>query len=231
MNARIGIIHATPNAIAPMKESLKKFAGKVQSLHFLDEGIIEGVNKSGTVTAPLLKRLLQLIEKAEESKVDGVVLSCSSFTPYIEKIEPYFNFPVVSVDYAMLEKAVKIGKHIGVVATVAAAGPTTTKIIKDIAQQRKKEINVYTETITEATEALLEGKVHTHDVLIRQKIQELSEKCDVVVIAQLSMIRALEDFHSPVPILTGGETSIENLVEQLDFLNNREKENEIHELI
>jgi Asp/Glu/hydantoin racemase len=219
IQARIGIIHATPNAIAPMKESLKKYSEQIQSLHFLDEGIIEGVNQSGAVTAPLLKRLLGLIEKADESKVDGVVLSCSSFTPFIQKIEPYFNFPIVSVDYAMLEKAVDLGKRIGIIATLTAAGQTSTEIIEEIATKKQKEVTVFTETITEATAALIEGNSLVHDELIRKKIDSLSKTCDVIVIAQLSMIRALENFQAPVPLLTGSETSIENLLDKLNQLS------------
>ena len=229
IHARIGIIHATPNAIAPMKESLKKYSNQIQSLHFLDEGIIEGVNQSGTVTAPLLKRLLGLIEKADESHVDGVVLSCSSFTPYIEKIEPYFDFPIVSVDYAMLEKAVDAGKRIGIISTLTAAGQTSTDIIEEIANKRQKEVIVFTEIITEATEALIKGNSLVHDELIRQRINSLSKKCDVIVIAQLSMIRALENFLAPIPLLTGSETSIESLVKKLNLTPQRIEMRGIHE--
>ncbi|MBF6634647.1 MAG: Asp/Glu/hydantoin racemase [Planococcus sp. (in: Bacteria)] len=228
-HARIGVIHATPNAISPMKDVLKKYSSYIQSLHFLDEGIIEGVNQSGAVTAPLLKRLLGLIEKADEGKVDGVVFSCSSFTPYIEKMEPYFDFPIVSVYYAMLEKAVDSGKRVGIVATLAAVGRTFTDIIEKFAEKKQKELTIFTETIIEATEALIEGNLLVYDELIRQKINALSKKCDVIVIAQLSMIRALENFQVYIPLLTGSETSIKSLIGKLNLTPQRIEMGEIHE--
>lgn len=216
MNYRIGFIHATPNGIQPMVNALNNHSTQIECLHFLDEGLIDEVNKTGSVSRKLVRRLIKLIEKAEDSKVDGVALSCSSFTPYVPLVEQLFDFPIVSVDYAMLEKGVEIGEKIGVVATVGAAGPTTTNLLYSIANEKEKPVTVYTETLIEASKALKMGDGEKHDHLIQEKVKELSSFCDCIIIAQLSMTRALKDLGPiPIPILTSAETSVSSLLAKL----------------
>jgi hypothetical protein len=67
-----------------------------------------------------------------------VAFSCSSFTPFVPLLQSLFDFPIVSIDYAMLEKGGVIGSKIGVIATVGAAGPTKTNIIQTIANKALK---------------------------------------------------------------------------------------------
>lgn len=216
MVKKIGFIHATQNSILPMENALFQFAPDVQHLNFLDKELLNDVNREGKVTGKLVRRIINLIEQAEESEVEGVALSCSSFTPFVQHIQELFDFPVVSVDMAMLEKAVSLGTKIGVIATVGAAGPTTTKLIKDVAEVRQKEIEVITETLIEASEALKNGDELRHDTLIQEKIYELIKVCDVIVIAQLSMVRALSAIDNiDIPILSSGETAIKSLLSKL----------------
>ncbi|MBO1511491.1 aspartate/glutamate racemase family protein [Metabacillus bambusae] len=216
MKKMIGLIHATPNSVLPMENAVHKFAPNVNYLSFIDKELLDEVNKEGRVTGKLVRRIIKLIEIAEEAGVDGVALSCSSFTPFVPLIEHLFDFPVVSVDMAMLEKAVSIGEKIGVIATVAAAGPTTTNLIKEVAEKQHKEVEIFTETIIEASVALKNGNSPKHDMLIQQKIHELAEVCDVIVIAQLSMVRALDSAGElSVHILSSGETAIKSLLSKL----------------
>jgi Asp/Glu/hydantoin racemase len=218
MEYRIGFIHATPNGIQPMVNALNNLTPQIDCLHFLDEGLLDEVNSSGNVSKKLVRRLIHLIEKAEASNVDGVALSCSSFTPYVPLMEPLFDFPIVSVDYAMLEKGVELGSNIGVIATVGAAGPTTTNLVYSIANEKEKPVTVYTETLIEANKALKMGEGEKHDQLIQEKIKELSSFCDVIIIAQLSMTRALKNLESiDVPILTSAETSVASLLTRLSI--------------
>ncbi|MFD2215541.1 aspartate/glutamate racemase family protein [Metabacillus endolithicus] len=219
MGRKIGLIHATPNSVIAMENAIDEFAPNVNYQNFIDKELLDAVNREGKVTGKLVRRIIKLIEKAEESGVDGVALSCSSFTPFVPQIESLFDFPVVSVDMAMLEKAVTIGEKIGVIATVAAAGPTTTKLIKEIANNKQKEIEIVTETIIEASEAMKNGDSQRHDMLIQEKIHELAKVCDVIVIAQLSMVRALGSVGEiSVPILSSGETAIKSLLSKLQHL-------------
>lgn len=216
MSKRVGLVHATLNALQPMTEAFQQYAPAIQTLHFLDEGLITDLNAAGKVTRPLIRRFIRLVEKAEEAGVDGVLLSCSSFTPYTPLINQLFDFPIVSIDFAMLAEAVQIGTKIGVIATVVTAAPITKQILEEIAAEKKKPIEIYTETLTDAFAALQNGEEHRHNQIIYDKVEEMSRTCDVVVLAQISMVRAMEGYTpQSKPVLTSPESSIRSLLQQL----------------
>ncbi|MED4581178.1 aspartate/glutamate racemase family protein [Brevibacillus choshinensis] len=215
---RIGLIHATMNSVQPIHEAFRAQAPHVILLNFMDEGLIFELNETGVITTAMIRRLVALIARAEESGVDGILLTCSSFSPYVPQIRSLFSTPVVSADTSMLEYAVSTAQRIGVIATVGTAGPITTQQLQEIAIEQGKTVEVQTEVITEAFVALQNGEKAQHDVLIHQKIRELSVTNEVILLAQMSMARALWSLAEPPsrPVLTSPEISIRTILHLLE---------------
>lgn len=215
MNHRIGLIHATLNAVQPVNQTFREIAPHVKLLNFLDEGMISEINEVGEVTPRVFRRFISLVTKAEESGVDGILLTCSSFTPYVPLINELFSVPVVSADFSMLQRAVELGKRIGVLTTIDTAASVTSGQLKQIAGAQNKVIEVHTRVITEAFLALQNGDVDRHNELIAQTVNEISTSCDVVVLAQISMSGATKLLsHCPVPVLTSPEISVRTILDE-----------------
>lgn len=215
MEKRVGVIHATLNAVQPMLDAFHRYEPSVTVLNFLDEGLLLAVNEQGGVTPEILRRFTSLIEKAVESKIDGILLSCTVFSPHVPLIKHFFPVPIVSVDGAMLEQAVNAGSRIGVIATVAAAGPTTARQIEEIAAQKGKNVQVDVAICTEAF-AKLQVDPSTHDRLIRETAIALADKVDAIVLAQISMARAAVRMEEiKVPVLTSPKSSIMAIMQAL----------------
>ncbi|WP_111922772.1 aspartate/glutamate racemase family protein [Priestia endophytica] len=213
-NYRIGLIHATMNSVPPILEAFREYAPHITLVNFMDESLIFELNETHTVTKDMIRRLMNLAEKAASHGVDGILLTCSSFTPAVAEISHLFDVPMLSADLSMLEQAVETGNRIGVIATVEAAGPTTTKLLEGIAAKHQKNIFIETVVISEAFEALQNRQATTHDELIHQKVEELSSDCDVILFAQFSMARALKTLKvKPKPILTSPEISVKAIVD------------------
>lgn len=215
MGKRIGLIHATLNAVQPMIDAFQRYEPAVTALNFLDEGLLLAVNEQGGVTPEIVRRFMRLIEKAEEAKADGILLSCTVFSPYVPLLRQIFSVPIVTVDGAMLEQAVNMGGRIGVIATVATAGPTTAKQIQEIARQQGKNVQV---NVTVCPEAFTKLQIDplAHDQSIREIALNLAAKADVIVLAQISMARAvacMEDIQ--VPVLTSPQSSIQAIMQQI----------------
>ncbi|MFS0776886.1 aspartate/glutamate racemase family protein [Neobacillus sp. 3P2-tot-E-2] len=218
---RIGLIHATLNSVQPIHDAFSKHAPHVTLINFMDESLIFELNETGIITKSMIRRLIHLAEKAEASDVDGILFTCSSFTPFIPKISELFDLPMLSADYSMLEKAVEIGQHIGVIATVEMAGPTTTRLLQSIADERGKLVEIQTIIIPEAFNALQNGDRLTHDQLIQKEIHELSIENDCIVLAQFSMVRALDTLETMVkPVLTSPEISVKSIVSKVSSKSN-----------
>ncbi|WP_156153606.1 aspartate/glutamate racemase family protein [Domibacillus robiginosus] len=215
-NYKVGLIHATMNSVQPILEAFQIHAPEVTLLNFMDESLIYELNERGTVTKAMKRRLLDLAGKAEASGVNGILLTCSSFTPVVGEISHLFQCPMLSADLSMLEKAVEMGSHIGVIATVPAAGPTTTALLNSIARECQKSIQVHTAVIPEAFSELQTGNQEKHDELIHRKVQELSIDCDVILFAQFSMARALKTLDVVTkPILTSPDISVKSIIEEI----------------
>ena len=215
-NYKVGLIHATMNSVQPILEAFHMHAPEVTLVNFMDESLIYELNERGTVTKDMKRRLLDLAGKAAASGVDGILLTCSSFTPVVEEISHLFECPILSADLSMLEKAVEMGSRIGVIATVPAAGPTTTALLEGIAQERRKDIHINTVVIAEAFTELRKGNQEKHDDLIHRKVQALSIDCDVILFAQFSMARAIRTLDvATKPILTSPEISVKSIIEKI----------------
>ncbi|MBF6634651.1 MAG: Asp/Glu/hydantoin racemase [Planococcus sp. (in: Bacteria)] len=214
---KVGLIHATMNSVQPILDAFHKHAPHVTLVNFMDESLIYDLNKIGSVTKEMRRRLLALAGKAESSGVDGILLTCSSFTPVVAEISHLFKVPLLSADMSMLEKAVEMGGRIGIIATVSAAGPTTATLLKGIAEERNKVIETETVIIPEAFDALQNGNRQLHDAFIHQKAEDLSVNCDVIVFAQFSMARAFETLDVKTkPILTSPEISVKSIIAEIE---------------
>ncbi|MFP7176185.1 aspartate/glutamate racemase family protein [Priestia filamentosa] len=213
---KVGLIHATMNSVQPILTVFKSYEPQVTVMNFMDESLIFELNKTATITLDMKRRLLNLIEKAVKSDVDGVLLTCSSFTPVVEEISHLFDVPILSADMSMLEKAVDIGTQIGIIATVEAAGPTTETLLKKISSERRKLISIKTVVIPEAFQALQNGRDTEHDELIYKEVKELSKDCDIILFAQFSMARAVETIsNTGIPILTSPQISVKAIIDEI----------------
>ena len=218
-NYKIGLIHATLNSIEPLINAFEKNFPQVETINFLDEGLLIELNRHGQLTENLIDRISELLQKAINTGVDGILLSCSSYSPAITKLRKRFpEVPVENVDDEMILEAIKKGKKIGVVATVAAAGPTTQKTVLEKAKLLNKDVEVFVETNIEAFTALNDKEYDKHDILISELVNKLinEKNIDVVILAQLSMARAKNKLQNvEIPILTSPEISSRAIVDKV----------------
>jgi Asp/Glu/hydantoin racemase len=214
MTKKIGLVHATMNSVDPILHAFRAHHPNVDLINVMDEGLIWELNETNEITHSMTRRLIDIASKAEDAGADAILLTCSSFSPYVPGFKHLFKVPVLSSDESMLNEAVKIGGKIGVIATVGKAGPTTTNLLYQTAEEQGKTIEVETIVITEAFQALQRGNQAKHDELIHEAINKLSSSSDVVLLAQYSMARSLDSYErGTTPILTGPEVSANAIVE------------------
>lgn len=213
MSTKIGLVHATMNSVQPILHAFHTHHPSVDLINVMDEGLIWELNETNTITQSMIRRLIDIGGKAEDAGADAILLTCSSFSPYVPDISHLFDVPTLSSDESMLNEAVGIGGKIGVIATVEKAGPTTTNLLYETAEEKGKKIDVNTVIIPEAFQALQKADQEKHDGLIHAEIDKLSEESDVVVLAQYSMARSLDSYErGSTPILTGPEVSANAIV-------------------
>src|ERR1035438_7366573 len=118
MPITIAYLHTSHVLIPVFTDLSKKELPGVDQFHMVDESLIQNTICAKELTKVTIRRVINMVESAHEGGADAVVVTCSSIGPAVAMAAELFDFPVVRVDEAMAEQAVRAGRRIGVAATL-----------------------------------------------------------------------------------------------------------------
>jgi Asp/Glu/hydantoin racemase len=146
--------------------------------------------------------------------------------PAVEQIAGADGRPILRIDEAMADRALELGRRIGVIATLVTTLEPTAELIRRRAARLPKgtdEIEIVTHLCDGAFAALKAGDLERHDALVREGLTELLPRVDVVVLAQASMARVAETLPPQVagdrPILSSPRLAMERVAARLAELD------------
>jgi Asp/Glu/hydantoin racemase len=205
------LLHTSPT-LTPLFTSLcRQHLPHTEIFHMVDESLIKQTIAAGKLQKLTVRRLIAMVESASVIGVDGLLVTCSSIGPAVSLAAKLFPFPVVRVDDAMAEKAVSQARRIGVLATLRTTLEPTTALLREKAAAAGVETQIEESLCPGAFEAVLAGDTETHDHMVSKALAELATKVDVVVLAQASMARVLQQMPMgavTVPVLSSPELAV-----------------------
>ncbi len=208
------LIHTVPPLIGVFDRLTAQILPGVQVKHILDEPLLEAIRLRGRAASEDSKRLLSHIRQAERVGAQAVLVTCSTTSPLVDEIQSKVSIPVFKIDQAMIEKAVQLGPHIGVIATNRTTLAPTRQMLLAQAVKTGKQIEYEESYVEGALDALLKGQAELHDRLVQQAIAEVKREVDVVILAQASMARALENgtvAGEGAPVLSSPSLALEQI--------------------
>ncbi len=213
MGKRIALIHAVTVAIQPILDAFKVGWPEAAVSNLLDDGLTEALSREGGVTPPIVRRICDLATYAARTGADGILFTCSAFTPAMDVARQLVTIPLLKPDEAMITAALETGSRIGVVATLPSTAPAQEGQLQAAAAERGKPIRVETIAVPEALKALNDGDTASHDRLIAEAAEELAPSVDVICLAQFSMARARPAVKEKVgvPVLTSPSAAVARL--------------------
>jgi Asp/Glu/hydantoin racemase len=134
------------------------------------------------------------------------------------------DVPMLKVDEAMADEAVKLGKKIGIIATAHSTLKPTSDLVKQRAALAGKQVEIETMYCEGAFPALQRGDTATHDKMVKEKLAELQKRVDVIILAQASVARVIAqipDSEKKVPILSSPRLGVQRLKEKLESLGKK----------
>ncbi len=217
----LGIIHASHITIGAMEPFIEKYIPEVSVVHLCDDTIQRDNIRAGAGVVPKVNyfKFTQYAHNLEEAEVDLILLACSTFNYAAELGRPLINVPIAQIDRPMMETAVKQGKKIGLLATLATTVPSSERLLRIAAKDAGKEVEFKTVLCKEAFEEYSWGRIEKHNEILLEAIHRLSEETDCIVMAQLSM-SALAPYltKTRVPVYNSGETGFERVRQMLKAL-------------
>ena len=221
MVRKVGMVHSIASLVPNFNELAAEILPGVEVIHLVDEGLLKDVLATGKLTPSMARRFGLLASFAEESGAEVVMLTCSSLAPLVYEAKDMVKVPLLRVDEAMADEAVKLGKRVGVIATGYTTLKPTSDLIKARAALQKKEVSVETVLCEGAFDALRRGDFETHDRTVKDKLNDLMGRVDVVVLAQASIARVVSQIpekERKVPILSSLRLGVQRLKEKLESL-------------
>ena len=200
---RVAMIHTVRPVLGSFPQLLQEVVGEEIIMHnILDDFLASDPAEIGYFSQDNRNRLFNDLKSCELTKADVIVVTCSTLTPAVQLIRPFINVPVVAIDDAMTEQAVRIGKKIKVVATAMSTLKPTIAKLEQEAKLAGVTIEVDAIDNEPAYTAMRKGDIDLHDALVLKMIEEV-KGYDCIVLAQASMghLQAKAQEIAQVPVL------------------------------
>jgi Asp/Glu/hydantoin racemase len=211
---RLGLLHTSATLVPVFETLCKSMLSNVKVFNLVDDSLIKDVIAQGELRPQVARRVAQHVAAAEDAGADFILATCSSIGPAVETAAMLASVPVLRVDQPMADRAVNTAQRIGVIATLATTLQPTADLIRRRAETAGKKIELTSRLCDGAFEALMTGHAATHDKQVASTLHELTEKVEVVVLAQASMARVVEGLPPDarrIPILASPPIAIEYL--------------------
>ncbi len=210
----LGLIHTSATLVPVFAELCAKYIPHVKTFNIVDDSLIKNTIACGELTADTSRRVVNYAGSAQDAGADYILFTCSSIGPAVEAAAGLSHVPVLRVDQPMADKAVQLGKKIGVVATLSTTLNPTSDLVRRRAIAAGKEIELVPVLCEGAFEALMSGDAATHDQKVGDALKKLANEVDVILLAQASMARVVDtlaEADKKVPILASPPIAMEYL--------------------
>jgi Asp/Glu/hydantoin racemase len=203
----------------PIFQSLtKELLAGTSTFNMVDESLLCDIIREGKLPPVTARRLVGHVVSAEEAGANFIMVTCSSMGRAVEASRTMCAATVLRVDEAMAKKAVSTGKRVGVIATLPSTLEPTVALIKTVAEKDKNSIDINSEVVNGAFQAVMSGDGAKHDALVGETLRRLAPKVDVIVLAQASMARVVDGLKpedKPVPILSSPRLAVDDLARMI----------------
>ncbi|MBN1181460.1 MAG: hypothetical protein JXB49_04175 [Bacteroidales bacterium] len=189
---RVFAVHTALAMVEPTTELFKKHLPKIKLNHIVDDSLIQEVIEFNKVTPAVAKRLINCFHMAVDARADIIFNTCSSIGEIAQMARKMIPIPLLKIDDPMAKMAVGTASRIGVLATLPTTLTPTANLLKTIAKEKNKQIEVVEGLAKGAFQAVMSGDRETHDNLILKASEAIAGNVDIIVLAQGSMAR-MED--------------------------------------
>lgn len=171
-----------------------------------DSSLIAETKEAGYATPAVERRMYNYLMAAVDAGADAILVTCTSVNTATKKLRSMIPVPVISIEEPVAELAVEKGSRIGILSSVATSAQPVKNTIEEKAAAIGKSVSAEIEVADGAFEALMSGNRALHDEKVREALEKLVKKVDVVVFAQISMA-LVEHPEYDIPVLKFGRIS------------------------
>jgi Asp/Glu/hydantoin racemase len=190
---KITIVHTSLVSHAHLNKLFSEIIPEAKIHSIVDDSLLAEVSDVGHITPGIVNRMSKYFQSAELIGSDLIFNQCSSVGEAAAIAAKSVSVPVLRVDEAMGEEAVQLGKKIAVVATVASTVEPSCNLVRQKAAEAGKDCEIIPYLVDGAMWALIHEGQEKHNKLVKDTVIKAAEECDVVILAQGSMVVLLPE--------------------------------------
>jgi Asp/Glu/hydantoin racemase len=216
--ATLALLHTAAVNVATFQGLCAELLPGVETFHMLDESLLKNTIREGGMSLVTARRVVGHVVSAEEAGAGAMLVTCSSIGRGAELARAMVAIPVVRIDEAMADEAVRGGRRIGVIATLPTTLEPTAALVRTRADLAGREVDVVSHLCEGAFAALTGGDPAAHDARVAEGLRALMATVDVVVLAQATMARVVDTLapeERRVPILSSPRSGLARAAEAL----------------
>jgi Asp/Glu/hydantoin racemase len=212
---RLAVLHTVHFLADRFKTMLRERLPKLDTFHMLDESLLQDLLRHGS-SPSITRRVVTFATLAADAGADLILFTCSSTSPAVDVARRVIATPILKIDDPMAERAVVLGRRIGILCTTSSTQGPSADLVREHATQLEREVAIEPHLVAGAFQALSSGDREEHDRLVREAAVELGRRNDVVVLAQASMAHLADGLQAmlPVHVLSSPPLCIEALVQR-----------------
>lgn len=223
MAKTLGLIHTSMvfiNVEPMVRDLLKELLPDTRLINIVDDSLLADVMARGSIAPEVQQRMNFYVQSAQLAGADAILSLCSSLGPSIDEARKLVDVPVIKIDDAMTEKAVREAHRIGVLATVATTLKPTVRLIEEKSDHLRKPVEIKPFLVQGAFEILMSGDRTRHDEQVSAAARSLMDEVDLLVLAQASMTRLAPRLQQEtgLPVLSSPRLAIEYTRQVLESL-------------
>jgi len=218
MSAKVFFVHTVTGLAEGFRGLCAEIIPEAALCHISDESLIQGMLAAGGLTPAIYRRIGDHVVAAEEAGADAIQLTCSSVSPCVDVARHLVSVPVLKIDEPMVERAVSQYRRVGVIATAPTTLKPSSELVHLKARQLGRSVEVDSVLCEGAYDAFLAGDREKADGIVLERLRDLMNRVDVVLLAQASMARVAEQLpvdDRTVPVLSSPRPAVERLAEVL----------------
>lgn len=191
----------------------------VRVTNIMDDSLLAESLAHNGATPNVIKRIQFYVLAAEAMGADVVMCSCTTVGEATRIARAYASIPVFNIDEPMAREAVRLGKRLGIIATVPTSPAATQRQLERAAQQAGKTIGIKIAVNEKAFAHLQRGEIEQHNELVHREMDKLAKQVDVLVLGQISLAQIKHA--ARVPVLQVGHSGLAEARRLLDQLDHR----------
>jgi Asp/Glu/hydantoin racemase len=190
--ATLALLHTASVNVTTFQGLCAELLPQTTTFHMLDESLLKNTIRDGAMSPLTARRVTGYVVSAAEAGADAVLVTCSSIGRGAEIARSLVSIPVIRVDEAMADEAVRTGTRVGVIATLPTTLEPTASLVRSRAELAGSRVEVTSFLCDGAFAALTNGDPAEHDARVAAGLRELMDRVDVIVLAQATMARVAD---------------------------------------